>query len=139
MLLYLKRETPILNATPGKLYIDGEYFCFTLEDLVRLPDVKLYGQTAIPVGEYFVHLNYSPRFGRILPQVINVPMFTGIRIHKGNRVGDTLGCILVGFRRDKDVIWESTIAEESLMSKLTEASKCQVLAITIEEADAPLV
>ena len=135
MLLYLKREATINNATPGKLYIDGEFFCYTLEDLVRI-DIKVYGQTAIPASEYLVLLNHSEKFGRILPLLLNVPMFTGIRIHKGNRIGDTLGCILVGFKRDKDVIWESEKAENFLMKELTVASTREVLAITLEDADA---
>lgn len=137
MHLFLKREATVNQATPGKLYIDGEFVCFTLEDVVRLKDVKIYGQTAIPAGEYLIWLKHSPHFGRVLPCLMNVPMFSEILIHRGNRAGDTSGCILVGFKREGDTIWESEKAENYLMKELVEASRRSVLAITIEDADVP--
>jgi len=137
MLIYVKREAPIGNATPGKLYIDGEYLCNTLEDLVRADGAKVYGQTAIPAGEYLIWLKHSPNFNRVLPTLMQVPMFSNVLIHRGNRAEQTDGCILIGFQRglDKDgkyVIWESEKAENYLMRELTEASRRSVLAITVE-------
>lgn len=79
------------SYTIGKLYIDGEYLCDTLEDTVR--DLKhdgsgkVYGETAIPAGVYAVIVNRSPKFRRMLPRLLNVPFFDGILIHAGNYAG----------------------------------------------------
>ena len=82
------------DYTIGHLTVDGVYFCDTLEDIPR--DIKVQDQTCIPKGNYEVAVNYSNRFKRDMPQLLNVPGFTGIRIHPGNDSGDTSGCILVG-------------------------------------------
>lgn len=95
MHLTLKRQ-PNAFGTPGKLYVDDVFECDTLEDVVRDDGVKIWGQTAIPYGTYEVDITYSPRFKQMLPILLNVPNFTGIRIHPGNDVDDTEGCILTG-------------------------------------------
>lgn len=95
--------------TIGSLYVGDRYLCNTLEDRVRdLSDYnhdgdfddsgegKVYGQTAIPPGRYQVILSYSAKLKRILPLLLKVPGFTGIRIHKGITDKHTEGCILVG-------------------------------------------
>jgi hypothetical protein len=115
--------------TIGKLYINGEYFCDTLEDTNRdinkdgdLNDVgegKVYGNTCIPFGKYKVELSHSVRFGRILPAILDVPHFTGIRIHRGNTHFDTHGCILVGINNAKGRVAFSTQYEKSLIAKLS--------------------
>lgn len=90
--------------TAGQLYIDGEYFCFTLEDKVReengvpVEKWKVKGETAIPQGVYNVVFEDSPRFGPQTLTLLKVPGFSAIRIHSGNTHRDTEGCILVGFR-----------------------------------------
>lgn len=94
--LELKRIALKDTYTIGKLYINGQYFCDTLEDKVRKDGVKVYGETAIPKGIYNVIVNMSNRFKRFLPLLLNVPMFEGIRIHAGNTKEDTHGCILLG-------------------------------------------
>lgn len=94
MLVYVHRIGEYGNATYGRLYVDGTYLCDTLEDMERME--KVYGETAIPQGQYKMSLTYSPKFKRILPLIENVPGFTGIRIHSGNTTDDTSGCILVG-------------------------------------------
>ena len=87
-----------VGYTLGKMFINDEFFCYTMEDQVRPipPEKKVYGQTAIPEGTYKVTMTYSPHFKRILPLLENVPMFSGIRIHVGNIPKHSLGCILVG-------------------------------------------
>ena len=84
--------------TVGRLYVDGKFFCNTLEDTVRdlNRERKVPGKTAIPYGEYKVVFNWSPKFGRNLPRLLNVPAFEGILIHPGNTADDSSGCILVG-------------------------------------------
>lgn len=117
MKLELKRQTFTDKSTIGKLYLDGEFFCFTLEDVVR-DGPKVWGETAIPPGTYEVKITYSPRFKRELPLLLNVPGFEGIRIHSGNAAKDTHGCLLVGYKAGKDIIWESQRAFNDLFAKL---------------------
>ena len=76
---------------------------------------KVPGQTAIPAGRYSVCLTMSARFGRVLPLLVGVPGFSGIRIHTGNVIDDTEGCILVGRRRSGVRIAESRMAFRKLM------------------------
>jgi hypothetical protein len=103
MKLEVKRIAKKADYTIGKLYVDGEYFCDTLEDKVRdlSKEKKVYGQTAIPAGTYKVEMVYSPKFsprfdGAKLPLIKDVSQFSGILIHSGNTKEDTSGCILVG-------------------------------------------
>jgi hypothetical protein len=101
------------------MYVDGKFECYTLEDVIRLE--KVYGETAIPCGVYTIELNYSPKYKRIMPQILNVPNFQGIRIHSGNKAEDTDGCILVGQAKSKDFISNSKLAYKALFSKLEKA------------------
>lgn len=112
------------SATIGELYIDKKYIADTLEDRVRPEGEKVYGKTAIPEGTYEVKLTYSPRFKKILPEILNVPNFSGIRIHTGNSSKDTEGCILVGTwdGEKEDWVGNSRIAFDELMSLLEEAT-----------------
>lgn len=82
------------DCTIGELYIDGTFFCFTLEDEIR--EVKVKDETAIPAGLYNIKINYSPKFKEFMPLIEDVPGFDGIRIHAGNNDDETSGCILVG-------------------------------------------
>lgn len=112
------------SATIGELYVDGEHIADTLEDRVRPEGEKVYGKTAIPEGTYEMVLSYSPRFKKILPEILNVPNFTGIRIHCGNSSADSSGCILVGTwdGEKEDWVSDSKIAFNKLMSLLEEAT-----------------
>lgn len=98
MELKVERKWPKATYTVGRLYVDGKMFCNTLEDRVRdlNTEKKIYGETAIPAGRYRVIFNWSPKFGRNLPRLLNVPHFEGILIHPGNTAADSAGCILVG-------------------------------------------
>ena len=110
--------------TIGKMYINGEYFCDTLEDKVRVMNSindKIKGETAIPAGTYKITLEMSPRFKRKLPLLHDVPYFSGILIHRGNTAKDTHGCILVGENKVKGQVINSTKAEVALMDILTKA------------------
>ena len=112
----------------GDLFIDGEFFCYTLEDERRADGVKVYGETAIPTGTYNVKVTKSNRFKRLMPLLLDVPLFKGIRIHGGNTSKDTLGCILVAFNTDYKKIWGT--AEKYLTKELKEAD---YITITIED------
>ena len=112
--------------TIGKLYIDGKYFCDTLEDVVR-KGPKVMHETAIPAGTYEVILNMSPRFKKVLPRLLNVPGFDGILIHAGNTSKDTSGCILVG--QNKEV--GKVINSQATMQRLLPILQAQKGKITI--------
>lgn len=102
MILTLKRIQFGEDATIGNLYVDGELECDTLEDKVREDGEKVAGETAIPAGTYTVELTYSSKFKKTMPELKDVPNFSGIRIHSGNTADDTEGCILVGTWLDKN-------------------------------------
>lgn len=112
------------SATIGELLINDKHLCDTLEDRVRPEGEKVYGKTAIPEGTYEVKLTHSPRFKKILPEILNVPNFSGIRIHTGNSSKDTEGCILVGTwdGEKEDRVGSSKIAFDELMTLLEEAT-----------------
>lgn len=105
MNLRLIREPTAQQTTLGVLFVDGRFRAFSLEDAIREePGVdvrrwKIPGETAIPAGRYRVDWTYSMRFHRNMIQVLDVPGFEGIRIHKGNDRTDTEGCIILGIRR----------------------------------------
>lgn len=119
--ILIERDDKSPTHTGGRLSIDGTWECFTLEDVVRAPGVKVPGQTAIPAGKYKIIIDDSPRFGRPLPHVLDVPDFTGVRIHPGNKVEDTEGCILVGQVRNGPTIERSRVAFNFLFDKLLAA------------------
>lgn len=87
-----------------------------MEDTVR--EKKIAGKTAIPEGTYQVIVNRSPKFKRDLPLLLDVPNFEGIRIHRGNTVKDTSGCILVGENKVKGKVINSTKYETLLTAIL---------------------
>lgn len=118
MNLELKRIAQKPTHTIGRLYIDGVYFCDTLEDPVRAPGIKIAGQTAIPAGTYIVKNTISPRFRRELPRLYDVPGFDGILIHRGNTPADTSGCILVGENTQVGKVLNSTKYEQELVRRL---------------------
>lgn len=84
------------NHTKSIIFIDGKFFSFGLEPEYKAAN-RVFGQRdLIPEGDYKVILSYSPKFKRILPEVLNVPFNSGIRIHPGNLPSDTSGCLLPG-------------------------------------------
>jgi hypothetical protein len=140
--MYLKRKWAVGDATLGELFIDGEFQCFTCEDVVRPGDifqVKVYGKTAIPAGTYEVVITFSNRFQRDLPLLLNVPNFTGIRIHPGNTAAETEGCILTGRTRDGAVVGSSRVAFSALYAKIKAArDDGENVGITITDIEEPV-
>ena len=112
----------------GDLYINGKWVCNVLEDKDRgltdsmseeeIKKKKIYGETAIPTGKYKVVLDYSPKFKKILPHVLDVKGFEGIRIHSGNDKEDTFGCLLVGYNRQKGKVLNSRNALAQILTLL---------------------
>lgn len=150
MELQLRRIARRETYTIGRLYIDGVYFCDTIEDKDRglsqsLPAsvnkaMKKAGATAIPTGKYQVTLKVkSPKFskkrqydfcGGYLPRLLNVPAFEGVLIHIGNTAKDTEGCLLVGRNTKVGKVLESGVTFRALYAKLKEAKG--YIFITIE-------
>lgn len=121
MQLFLKRKWFSPESSIGELSIEGLAFkCFTLEDPVR-EGPKIYGRTAIPAGTYQIIINKSGKFKRLMPLLLDVPGFGGIRIHIGNTARETDGCILVGRTRGLDWIGRSRDAYDELFAILTAA------------------
>lgn len=112
----------------GKLYIDGVYFCDTIEDTDRgLKDEmteeeilkkKVKGQTAIPTGIYHVYLTYSPKYKKQMPLIDGVKGYSGIRIHSGNTSKDTEGCLIVGKNKQVGKVLESRKTYNALFKQL---------------------
>lgn len=146
MKLLLKRIALKKTYTIGKLYVNGEYFCDTIEDKVRDlnkngrfdgNEQKVYAQTAIPYGTFEITMNVqSPKFskraeynwwnvnGRLgyLPRLLNVPHFEGILIHAGRNEKSTAGCIIVGRNTIVGQVTESMETCKRLYPKLKAAS-----------------
>ena len=139
MKLTLIRKYKLPTYTVGKLYIDGEYFCDTLEDKDRgltddmtvseISKIKIKKETAIPTGTYKITITYSNRFKKNMPLINDVKGFEGIRIHSGNTDKDTEGCILVGFNKIKGNVINSRDTYNKLFSIL---SKSNNITITIK-------
>lgn len=123
--------------TIGRLYVDGVFECDTLEDTVRdlnkdgdLNDAgesKVFGETAIPYGTYKVIINYSNRFKRDLPRLLNVKEFDGVLIHPGNTAVDTHGCILVGINNAKGRVNNSRITFDKLFAKMKNQTDIKIM------------
>lgn len=150
MEILLKRMAKKPNYTIGKLYIDGKYFCDTLEDKDRgltqsmteneILKIKVKDQTAIPTGKYKIDMNtVSPKFGNsswaklykgIVPRLINVPGYSGVLIHPGNTVSDTSGCILLGQNKVVGQVINSQVTWKAFMQKVTSCK--EAINITIK-------
>ena len=123
--LTLQRAVGI-ESTPGRLFLETNFECFTLEPL-----------TPIPAGRYTVIITpsvratkgalWTPDFGFRLPLLVSVPLYEGIRIHAGNSVSNTQGCILVGQLQSGEVLERSHDALRALMAKLKEPISITVL------------
>jgi len=120
MVINLVRYLFLEDRTLGMIYIDGEFICHTLEDKVR--DVKIYGETAIPKGQYKIIVDYSRHFRKKMPLLLDVPNFAGVRIHKGNYPKDTEGCLLVskGLNTNND-LYNSKDAYNDLFKRIKRA------------------
>ena len=149
MEILVKRIAKKSKYTIGKMYIDGQYICDTLEDtdrglnqnmsLEEIKNKKVYGETAVPTGTYKVDMNtVSPKFksrtwakpyGGKLPRLVLVPGYDGVLIHPGNKAKDTLGCILVGENKAVGQVLNSQVTFKKIMSILTKGTN---ITITIE-------
>lgn len=153
MEILVKRNPSAKGATIGEMFVDGVRECYTLEDEVREPHTcdgynsclcgkcadglhptldawvaswKIQNVTAIPRGRYQVTITHSPHFGCDLPLLSNVPGYTAVRIHWGNKAADTDGCLLVGQTSEGNLIYKSKAAFDSLFPNIKAALAANV-------------
>lgn len=144
MKLRLDRMYKKATYSIGKLYVDGVYFCDTVEDkdrgltdkdsLEKIKATKVYAKTAIPTGTYKITMGViSPKFSQKpyykafcngkLPRLLNVKGFDGILIHKGSNADSSVGCIIVGKNTVVGGVTNSQFYFEKLYKLLDEAYK----------------
>ena len=131
------------NSTIGELEF-GDFKCFTLEDVDReltqadsvqlIEQVKVQNETAIPTGRYEVVVNFSNRFKKLMPLLLGVKGFSGVRIHSGNNKDHTEGCILLGKTHSKDEVWQSRQAILEFMNVLNKKLELGKVYIDITKA-----
>jgi len=141
MKLELKRIALKPNYTIGKLFINGTYYCDTIEDKVidlnkngKFDDglTKVMHRTAIPYGTFKVVVNHSPKFNRELPRLLDVPYFEGILIHNGSDQNSSSGCIIVGENKTVGKVTNSTFYMNNLTARIKDAqNKGETTTITI--------
>lgn len=131
------REQSYASTTIGRLTM-GSFSCYTLEDQVReregasVLSWKVNGETAIPRGRYSLIVTQSLRFQRPMPLLLNVPGFSGVRIHSGNTAADTEGCLIVGKTRLSSKLYDSRAAFNEFFPKLQEILKAEPVWISIQ-------
>ena len=137
MKLTLKRIALKPTYTIGKLYIDDNYFCDTLEDTVRdlnkdgkfdNGEEKIKGKTAIPYGTYEITTKivrprskervWAKPYGGKIPRLINVPSFDGVLMHPGSSAAYNSGCLLVGKNTIVGRLTDSQKTFHALMQKI---------------------
>jgi hypothetical protein len=134
MVLQLLRDLPSSVATGGTLYWpDWTVELFTLEDVIRerfdfstgrwlwKSEFKIPKKTAIPSGRYEVTITWSNHFNRRMPLLLDVPDYTGIRIHPGKDASWTDGCVLTGRARQGDQLVGYNEAFDAFFPKLEAA------------------
>lgn len=143
MEIILERKYRNAESTEGNLYINGKWFCHTIEDVVRAKpgewkkQLKIYAQTAIPYGRYRVKVTWSPKFKRLLTAILDVPDFIGIRIHSGTSEKSSAGCVIIsdkaddGPNGDRNRLIKDNKAMNDLCDLVLKAQKTEMVCIEI--------
>jgi len=142
MELELTRSVKTNKSTIGELTVNGVFECFILEDkdrglrkdmpLSELIVMKIKTRTAIPTGRYEIVVSFSDKFQKMLPLLLDVPAFAGIRIHPGNTDANTEGCLLPGKTKSPDMIGSSRVAFTALFDKIKAALQREKIFITVK-------
>jgi hypothetical protein len=142
MELELTRSVKTNKSTIGELTVNGVFECFILEDKDRglrkdmpiseLIVMKIKTRTAIPTGRYEIVVSFSDKFQKMLPLLLDVPAFAGIRIHPGNTDANTEGCLLPGKTKSPDMIGSSRVAFTALFDKIKAALQREKIFITVK-------
>lgn len=143
MELKLIRKEFLPDRVLGELYINDEFFSYTLEDTDRdlykddpvskLKDAKIAKRTAIPYGRYRIMLSYSVKLKRFLPLLLDVPQWRGIRMHAGANPDHSSGCPLVGLERKGINLYKIKTAEKALLKIMNKVNTTQAIYITISK------
>ncbi len=141
MLLRVVRTDFTPQSTIGEFFVNGAFYCYTLEDVDRgltcdlpLAEIKArkqFAQTAIPTGTYEVVVNWSNRFQKQMPLLLRVPGWEGVRIHSGNYPTQTEGCLLLGKLKLTDMVGVSNATFASFMTVLKKATRGEKIHIEI--------
>ena len=133
MRLRLERKAKKPTYTIGKLYVNDAYFCDTLEprdrqltqqmSAISIQNFKVIGKTAIPTGIYRVEMHMMMKRRCWRPQLMDVPGFSGIFIHEGNKPDETRGCILLGNNSIKGQVVNSAKYVTALKKAIEECDK----------------
>ena len=113
--------------TLGTFCFAGKFLGYTCEDRDRRLEaggIKIPGRTAIPRGYYRLTVSMSQRFGKLMPEIKDVPQFSGVRVHGGNTHADTEGCPLLGAKKTVDVVKECAAVNARLI-KLIQGVEAQ--------------
>jgi len=142
MELELTRSVKTNKSTIGELTVNEVFECFILEDKDRglrkdmpiseLIVMKIKTRTAIPTGRYEIVVSFSDKFQKMLPLLLDVPAFAGIRIHPGNTDANTEGCLLPGKTKSPDMIGSSRVAFTALFDKIKAALQREKIFITVK-------
>lgn len=143
MELGIVRKIFTAESTIGDFMINDVRYYYSLEDVDRqrqndgsiIPwtrDLKIPRETAVPYGRYEVITNYSARFKKVMPLLLNVQDYEGVRVHSGNTDENTEGCPLIGYTRSHNFVGESRRAFEDFMPRLFAALKKGKVFITIK-------
>lgn len=137
MKLLLVRKVFNEHSTEGELFIDGKFFCYTIEDKVRAApgewkrSCKVYAETAIPYGTYPVMVTWSNRFKRQLTGIFNVPDFEGIRFHNGTTDKSSAGCIIMSNTKTEHGLVNDRVPMNELCNRVELVQKTDKIFITI--------
>lgn len=140
MKILIDRNYKYPKYTVGEVYVNGTFYCYSMEDIDRglhtdmpmryFKERKVYGETAIPCGTYEVIIDWSPKFKRYMPHVmwrnadgklVEVPGFSGIRLHPLNTAEDSLGCIGFGDWKGSNRIVNSKTMTSIITDKIQAA------------------
>ena len=142
MELELTRSAKTNKSTIGELTVNGVFECFVLEDkdrglrkdmpISQLMVMKIKTKAAIPTGRYEIVVSFSDKFQKMLPLLLDVPAFAGIRIHPGNTSENTEGCLLPGKTKTPDMVGSSRVAFTTLFDKIKAALQREKIFITIK-------
>ena len=126
MKIELVRQQLADTFTLGEVFIDGVHFCYSVEDKVRPNGEKVHGETAIPAGTYDIAMTMSNRFKVVMPLLLNVKGFDGVRIHAGNTSADTEGCLILGYVKTANGVAQSRVACAKIYDLLEHSSNNQI-------------
>ena len=119
-ILFVHRFDYQKNHTKSIIFLDGQFICFGMEPENKVNNQVPGQRDLIPEGAYQLILSMSPKFKKLLPEVINVPFNTGIRIHAGNHPSETSGCLLVGAYFADNMLLDSNKTLNKIIEKLKE-------------------